>query len=382
MQKYRGARLVRAGFIGVVLATLVVLIGLSPERLVTWATAIRYQAVFTEAGGLSPGNDVVVSGVKVGTVSGVSLHRGDAYVDFTVKGSVPLGSETTAHIKIGTVLGERKLTLQPVGNGRLHPLDVIPISRTSSPYSLTDALSELTTNAAGTDTNQLNLSLDTLSSTLDRIAPQLGPTFDGLSRLSQSINGRNDSLRELLRTAADVTGILSERSQQVNTLILNANLLLEVLVEQRQAIVDLLANTAAVSQQLSGLVADNEAELAPTLDRLNTVAAVLEKNRENLNQAIPNLKKASITQGEALASGSWYNAFVGNLLPGPFLQPFMDAAFGVQPRALLTLPNCGGERNGFKPPYNFDHCLNRNETTGPYIHTVPHGIHGLPGPTP
>lgn len=382
MQKYRGARLVRAGVIGVVLTILVVLIGLSPEKFVTWATAVRYQAVFTEAGGLKPGNDVVVAGVKVGTVSGVSLDRGDVLVDFTIKASVALGADTSAHIRIGTILGERRLVLESGGHRRLQPLALIPVSRTSSPYSLTDALSELTVNAAGTDTNQLNQSLDTLSATLDRIAPQLGPTFDGLSRLSRSLNSRNESLRDLLRSAAQVTGILSERSQQVNTLFLNANLLMEVLVERRQALVDLLAHTAAVSKQLSGLVADNEAELAPTLDRLNTVAAVLEKNRDNLNQAIPGLRKASITQGEALSSGSWYNAYVGNLLPGPFLQPFIDAAFGVQPRALLTLPNCGGERNRYMPPYIQDHCLNRNETTGPFIQTVPHGAYGLPGPTP
>ena len=75
-------------------------------------------------------------------------------------------------------------------------------SRTSSPYSLTDAVSELTANTAGTDTETLNQSLDTLSATLDQIAPQLGPTFDGLTRLSRSLNSRNESLGELLKTAA------------------------------------------------------------------------------------------------------------------------------------------------------------------------------------
>jgi phospholipid/cholesterol/gamma-HCH transport system substrate-binding protein len=32
------------------------------------ATSIKHQALFTEAGGMVPGNDVTVSGVKVGTV--------------------------------------------------------------------------------------------------------------------------------------------------------------------------------------------------------------------------------------------------------------------------------------------------------------------------
>ncbi len=81
------------------------------------------------------------------------------------------------------------------------------------------------------------------------------------------MNNRNESLAELLKTAGDVTGILSERSQQVNTLILNANDLLGVLNARREAIVSLLANTSALSRQLTGLVADNEKVLAPTLER-------------------------------------------------------------------------------------------------------------------
>ena len=87
-------------------------------------------------------------------------------------------------------------------------MDVIPVSRTASPYSLTEAVSELTTNTAGTDTASLNQSLDTLSETLDQVAPQLGPTFDGITRLSQAINDRDDTLGELLEDGADVTKIL------------------------------------------------------------------------------------------------------------------------------------------------------------------------------
>ena len=37
MLKYRGARLARVGFMGVVLAILVIAIGLQPERLLSYA---------------------------------------------------------------------------------------------------------------------------------------------------------------------------------------------------------------------------------------------------------------------------------------------------------------------------------------------------------
>ena len=73
MLKYRGNKLIRTGFIGVVLAILIVLVGLSPETLTSMATAIRYQAQFSDAGGLTPGNDVTIAGIKVGSVSDVGL---------------------------------------------------------------------------------------------------------------------------------------------------------------------------------------------------------------------------------------------------------------------------------------------------------------------
>ncbi|GFG51186.1 mammalian cell entry protein [Mycolicibacterium agri] len=330
MQKYRGSSLIRAGIIGVVLCVLVIAIGLQPERLVQWATSLRYQALFTEAGGIAVGNDVTVSGIKVGSVSSVKLENGDALVGFTIDGRYALGSETTAHIRTGTLLGERVLALESAGGGTLSPNTVIPVTRTSSPYSLTDAIDELTANTAGTDTQALNQSLDTLAETLDRISPQLGPTFDGVSRLSRSLNSRNESLAQLFKTAGDVTGILSERTEKVNALILNSNDLLAVLNERRQAITSLLSATSAVSKELTALVADNEAELAPTLERLNDVSAMLEKNRDNLAKMLPGAAKYYLTQGEIVANGAYYNAFVPNLAFGQILQPFLDYAFGFR----------------------------------------------------
>lgn len=330
MLKYRGVHLMRAGFMAVVLIILVITVGLAPEQLISRATALRYEALFAEAGGLAVGNDVTVSGIKVGSVSSIELDNGDALVSFTVASKYAVGSDTTAHIRTGTLLGQRVLALESAGSGTLDSSRTIPVSRTSSPYSLTDAISELTTNTAATNTESLNQSLDTLSQTLDQISPQLGPTFDGLSRLSRSLNNRNEGLAELLRTAGAVTGILSERSQQVNALILNANDLLAVLNNRREAIVSLLANTSAVSRQLSGLVADNEKQLAPALERMNSVTRMLEKQRDNIAKALKGLGKYELTQGEIVGNGPDYTAYVPNIIPAQILQPFLDYAFGFR----------------------------------------------------
>ncbi len=330
MRKYRGAHLIRSGFIGIVLIILVIAVGLQPQQLASMATDVRYQALFSEAGGLEVGNDVTASGIKVGTVSDIALREGSALVTFAVNGKVRLGSYSTAHIRTGSILGQRVLTLDSAGSGVLHPSDVIPVSRTSSPYSLTDSVSDLTGNLAGTDTASLNQSLDTLSATIDRVAPQLGPMFDGLTRLSESLNGRNKTLGEVLKDASTFTRILSERSRQVNMLILNTNDLLDVLARRRDAIVDLLANVSAMAKQLSGLVRDDEKTLAPMLQKLNAVTAVLEKNRDNIAKALPGLAKYEVTQGEAVSSGFYYQSFTPNVMPPQFIQPFLDYAFGFR----------------------------------------------------
>ncbi|AGP62360.1 MULTISPECIES: MCE family protein [Mycobacterium] len=353
MNKYRGAGLIRAGFIGAVLVVLVIAVGLNPEQLIQRATMVRYDAVFSEAGGLVAGNDVIVSGVKVGSVSKVALHHGDALVTFNVKGTVQLGSYSTAHIRTGSLLGQRVLALESTGSGTMHPRDVIPISRTSSPYSLSEAISDLATNVAGTDTATLNQSLDTLSATLDQIAPQLGPAFDGVTRLSQALNGRNKALGELLKGAGDITGILSQRSEQLNTLILNANDLLGVLVARRQEIAQLLANTSAVATQLRGVVHDNEQKLAPTLQKLNAVTAMLEKNRDNLAKALPGLAKYQLTQAETVSEGFYYTAFVPNLLLFELFQPFFDYFWGFKAYGTPGYPpDTAGPRALFPWPYN------------------------------
>lgn len=330
MLRYRRAGVAKFGFIGAVLILLIIAVGLNPQRIESWATDVRYRAMFAEAGGLAPGADVTLSGITVGTVSDVSLVRGLAEVTLTVDSTVRLQDQTTAHIRTGTLLGERVVTLSSAGRAPLRPGAVIPVSRTSSPYSLTTAVEDFTTNTEGTDTEQVNRSLDALALTLDRVAPRVAPTLDGLTHLSRSLNARDGELRTLLQRANRVSELVSERSQQVNQLILHGGELLAVLTERREQIVRFLAATSAVARELTALVADNEAQLAPALERLNRVTEMLERNRDSIARAIPGLAKFQLTQGETVSNGFYYTANIPNLLPGQLLQPFLDYAFGFR----------------------------------------------------
>lgn len=360
MLRYRRTGIARSGFIGTALIVLVIAVGLAPERITAWATSIRYQAVFTDLSGLAVGNNVTMSGMTVGSVTAVALQDPHALVTFTVEAATPPMAQTTAHIRTGTLLGQRVLALESSGETILSPMSVIPVNRTSSPYALTEALDDLTTNTTGTDTDRLNTALNTLSDTIDQIAPQLGPTFDGLARVSEALNARNSALSALFAGGRDVTDVLARRSEDVAALILNANDLVGMLADRRQTIAELLAHTSSMAREVTGLVHDNQAELAPTLDRLNTVLAMLERQRDNIALALPRLAKYQVTLGETVASGPYYSAYIPNLDLPPILQPFLDYAFGFRrgvdagqppdnagPRAELPFP-----RNGIpeRPP--------------------------------
>lgn len=88
----------------------------------------------------------------------------------------------------------------------------IPLERTNSPYSLNDALGDLSNTVSELDTDEVNNALNAMSGALENTPPELRTALDGLSRLSESINSRDETLRQLLSRAENVTGILAERS--------------------------------------------------------------------------------------------------------------------------------------------------------------------------
>lgn len=61
---------------------------------------------------------------------------------------------------------------------------------------------------------------------------------------------------------------------------------------------------------------------------MNRVLDLLERHQASLEAAIPGLATYARTLNEALGSGPFFQAYITNLLPGQFVQPFIDAALG------------------------------------------------------
>jgi len=367
------------GIVGIIVVAGAVVAAPAYTKLAALGPGAEHAAYFAEAGGLAAGAAVQVSGYRVGEVSAVELTGQRVFVTFRVDKDIRLGERTEAAIKARTLLGAKVLELTPRGDGDL--TTPIPIEHTTSPYQLADALGDLSTTIDGLDTDELSSALATLSDTFAATPPALQAAVGGVGRLSRLLNARDAEVRNLLANAAKATDVLAERTDRVAALIDQTNALLAALREQSAALDAISVDVSSMAIQLSGFVADNRATLRPALYKINEVLAILDNRKGQVQKSLKLLNAYQMSLGEAVSSGPFFNSYVANLLPGQFLQPFIDSAFsdlGLDPNVLtpseLTDPETGQPGTPALPvPYP------RTGQGGPPNLTLPDAITGVPG---
>jgi phospholipid/cholesterol/gamma-HCH transport system substrate-binding protein len=324
------------GMIGIALAAALVFGALQYKKLPFFNPGRTYSAYFAESSGLRPGAPAQVAGFRVGQVSGVKLDGPRVLVTFSVDKHIHMGDRTEAAIRTKSLLGAKVLDLTPRGAAQL--TGPIPLDRTTPAYQLPDALGDLAKTVSGLNTDQLNESLTTLAKTFKDTPPDLKAAVAGVARLSRSLDERDAQLRGLLENARKATGVLSERTDQVVSLIADTNALLAQLRTQSAALDQLAGNVSAASKQISALIGENRTQLRPALDKLNGVLTIVDNRRERVQRAIKLLNAYAMSLGEAVSSGPFFKAYLANLLPGQWVQPYVDAAFrdlGLDPNVLL-----------------------------------------------
>lgn len=343
--KHGGRSRAQIGIIGIVVVALFVVVALQIDKVPMLAPVSTYTAFFDDAGGLVKGDIVTVAGVEAGTVENITLSPTDdgtkAAVKFRLKDAVEMGRDTQAAIKTETVLGRRNLTILPHGEGRIAGGDSIPNHNTIAPYSLTDALDDATGTLQKTDTGQLDNALHTLSVTFSSTPGQVRGAVDGVARLSKAVADRDNTLRELLAKANGVSKILGDRNKQINQLLVDANSLLGELQLRRSAIDQLIKGTRDVATQISGVIADNNAQLTPVFDKLNRVLDILNQNSDNLKKTIDRIGPYANALGESVADGPQFDSLVGISTFGDYTATFMKVLQQKYPEAAKAFGYAG-----------------------------------------
>lgn len=317
MTPFRERNPVVIGAVGLTTLALLAVAAFNAESLPLIGDGETYSAAFSEAGGLKPGDEVRIAGVKVGKVDEVDLAGDHVKVTFRVKGDPKFGTRTGASIRIKTILGAKYMALSPKGSGQLKPGSEIPLNRTTPAYDVVAAFSDLTTTTEKIDTEQLAASLDTISTTFEDSPAEVRESIKGLSKISRTVASRDKELRELLDHANGVSGVLAERSGEFSTLVKDGDKLFKEIANRRAAIHSLLKSSAALGIQLSGLVEDNRKEIGPALKGLNQVVKMLERNQASLDRSVKLLAPYVRVFSNTLGNGRWFDSYIQNMVATP-----------------------------------------------------------------
>jgi phospholipid/cholesterol/gamma-HCH transport system substrate-binding protein len=366
------------GVIGLSIIAVVVAFALSFSGISLLNGSTRYSAYFSEASGLLTGSDVDVAGLRVGKVNSISLDGNKVLITFDISDDVHVGDRSEAEIKTKVLLGAKALNITTRGDAELS--GPIPLERTHPAYQLADALGELSSTVNGLNTDQLNHSLTTLAQTFSETPDNVKLAVDGVARISQTLDARDSQLRDLLANANKATTVLADRSQKIVDLVRNSDALLAALQNQSSALDHISANVSALARQLSGFIDDNRAQLKPALDKLNGALTIIDNRKTEVQSSIKKLNSYAMSLGESVSSAPFFKAYLANLLPGQFIQPFVDAAFsdlGLDPHTLVPSqrsdPQTGQPGTPALPvPYP------RTGQGGPPNMTLPDAITGKP----
>ncbi|SFP51795.1 phospholipid/cholesterol/gamma-HCH transport system substrate-binding protein [Amycolatopsis arida] len=317
MKLFRERNPITVGLVGAVVLALAGLATFYSDELPVIGGGTTYTAQFGEAGGIKPDDEVRVAGVKVGKVLAVEL--GDDHVDvrFRVKDTW-VGDRTTAAIRIKTLLGQKNLVLDPMGDAPLRPGTPIPVERTTSPYDVQQVFGDLAVTARRIDSHQLAESLRTMAETFSASTPEdVRTALDGLSALSTTLASRDDELATLLANTREVSGTLARRTGQFEDLLRDGGTLLSELDRRRESIRQLLVGTRSLATELRDLVAENNTQLGPALDKLERVTEVLQRNQDELTAGLERVGPYYRLLGNTVGNGRWIDSYLCGLVPSP-----------------------------------------------------------------
>jgi phospholipid/cholesterol/gamma-HCH transport system substrate-binding protein len=335
MRSFAERNLLAIGAVGVALTAAVALGALNYKSLPLVNQKADYTAYLADASGLNSGDAVQVSGLDVGQVQSLSLDGPRVLVKFNLDDDVHIGDRTEVAVRTKSLLGAKFLEVTP--RGEKPQSGTIPVERTTSAYQLPDALGDVTAAISGLNTDQLSQSLTVLSETFKDTPETLRIAVQGITRFSDTLDKRDTQLRNLLANASKATGVLAQRSDQVVSLIADTNALLIQLQSQNSALDQISGNIGALAEQVKAFIGENKQTLKPALEKLNGVLTIIDNRKEQVQLSIKRLNAYAMSLGESVSSGPFFKAYLANLLPGQFVQPFIDAAFsdlGLDPNTL------------------------------------------------
>jgi phospholipid/cholesterol/gamma-HCH transport system substrate-binding protein len=309
MKPFRERNQTIIGAVGIVVILAMMVGAFKADQLPIIGAGDIYYADFAEVGGLHPGNEVRVAGVSVGKVEDIKLEGAHAKVTFKLDKGTDLGNETSAQIKVRTLLGANYLGLMPAGTGELAKGTHIPDSRTVEPYDIVDAFSELSTTTDQIDLTQVSEALDALADISTKTPVEFRGAIRGVSDLSANLAARDAQINTLLSNLRRVSKVLNDEGPDLTKLFKDAAVLFDAISDRRKTVHRLLVSTEAISKALVDFIDASRADLKPVLNQLEKVTDMLRRNESSLDEALRIGPGYVHPLANSLAIGPWWDIY-------------------------------------------------------------------------
>jgi phospholipid/cholesterol/gamma-HCH transport system substrate-binding protein len=327
-------------------------------------------ARFSSAAGIDKGSDVMVAGVKVGSVTAVKVHGNEVDTTLSVSHSVQLPHVTTAAIEVETLLGVVDVTLQPV-QGWGDPLrNGAMVTNTTVPTELYQIQNTGQKLLSKSNTVALNTLVENLDSITKGKQNQVAEIIKGLGALTTTVNQRSGQVSQLIDSANTLSSTLEAKDQELLTVVNDLNTVSTGLADHSTDLSNLITNVDQMATQTNTLVSGDSPQLNALLQSLHADLQVVGQHQEDLAEGVSYLGGAlkgfaSIAYDGTQPEG-WANIFVnpagltatyGVLGCNSAIDAALNDVLGPDPDA--SLPNACAAETGPTPGEG------TNSTSGP-----------------
>ena len=305
----RGAgAFIKFGIFAVVMALLTLFLFFTFGQYRTGSTN-SYSAIFTDASRLAAGDTVRVAGIRVGTVTDVSLDSDrKVLVDFDADRNIKLTEGTKAAIRYLNLTGDRFVDLidSPGSTRLMPPGSQIPEDRTQPALDLDLLLSGLKPVIQGLNPQDVNA----LTSSLVQVFQGQGDTLNSLlsktSSFSSTVADNNQTVQSLIVNLNQVLGTISKDGDQFKDTIDRLEKLISGLSADRDPIGTAISSLDNGTASIADLLTQARPPLKDTIDQLNRLAPNLDNGKGFLDGAL----QRSPSNYRKLARIGAYGSFV------------------------------------------------------------------------
>ncbi|WP_094286473.1 MCE family protein [Mycobacterium lehmannii] len=276
-------------------------------------SAHDYSAVFTDVSDLKPGDSVRVSGIRVGTVHDVSLQPDNTVVvTFDASSDIVLTSGTKAAVRYLNLVGDRYLELLdgPGSTKVAGPGSQIPADRTEPALDLDLLLGGLKPVIRGLNPDDVNALTRSLIQILQGQGGNLESLFAKTASFSNSIADNGETVRNLIDNLNAVLATIAKDGNKFSGAVDRLEKLITGLAADRDPIGEAITALDSGTASLADLMTQARPPLAGSVDQLNRVAPLLEKDIPLLDislQKAPQNYKKLVRLG---AYGSFLNQYL------------------------------------------------------------------------